>query len=286
MPGEKYSRQIKSVTGNGTTGLIIKPSAGKRVHAVQLNIGYAGGTNTLAAFIAILTEIRVKVGTVVKWRLSSTQLRDFLLLRGTTYDFNGLPNTGCQITIPLAPEWFTAVVQDSLAWDPTLLGGEISVELTASSALTVNKAIEFVDDSVGAPSSGIVTLEVIRPVAGGTEFYTGDELELRGGLVSASIYPDSGASNEITPAGLILGTANVAGHEDLTSAENDEMLERLGLTPAASGRTANIYDLVFVKDDMLSRAIDLAAWRKARLKIGAAAAMSGTCAILLCRLEK
>lgn len=281
---EKYTRLIKSVTGNGTTALIIKPTTGKRVHAFQLALTYAGGVNTIAGLMLALTSIRVKVGTVIKWQLTGTQLRDYLLLFGTTFDFNGLPNTGAQVTIPLAPEWFLANVADALAWNPAKLGGDITLEITSANALTC-VAYEVTSDDIDAPSAGIVTLEVITPVAGGTSFYTGEELELRGRLLSASIYPDSTNSREITPAGLYLGKDNLAAHEELTSAENDETLERKGLTPAAAGRTANIYDIVAVKDDMLSRAWDLPAWGKARIKVNAALVMAGTCSILLARLE-
>lgn len=282
--GEVYSRKVKNITGNGTGALVVNFTANKRVHGAQAQLTYAGGNNTLAALMTALTEIRMKVGTVVKWRLNGTQLRDFCLLHGTTYDFNGLPNTGAQITVPLAPEWFGDLIKDSLAWNPRLLGGPISMEIDSSANLTA-VVYELVSDDLDAPSSGILTLEAITSVAGGTEFYTGKELEIRGKLVSASIYPDSGASNEITPAALLLGPNDTVAHDDLTSAQNDEQLERAGLTPAASGRTANVYDIAPVKEDMLSRAFDLAAFGVAKLKIGAGAAMSGTVKTVLCRLE-
>jgi hypothetical protein len=281
---EIFTRQIKAIAGNGTTNPIITPTRGKRLHSVQMQLTYSGGTNTLAALMTALTEIRVKVGTVAKWRLTGTQLRDFMLLHGTTFDFNGLPNTGAQVTIPLAPEWFLANVADALAWNPALLGGDISIELDSTASLTV-VAYERVADDLDAASAGIITLEVIKPVAGSTAFFVEDGFDPRGRLIAAQIYPDSGGSNEITPASLIVGPNDIFAHEALTSAQNDEALERYGLTPAASGRTANIYDMVFVKDDMLSRAINLAAYGEAKFKIEAGSAMSGTCSILLSRLE-
>ena len=281
---EVYTRLIKSIAGNASTNPKITPTPGKRLHAVQLQITYAGGTNTMAALMTSFTEIAVKVGTVVKWRLTGTQLRDWMLLHGTTYDFNGLPNTGAQVTLAFAPEWFLDNVADALAWNPALLGGEISIELTSTATITV-VAYERVSDDLNAPSAGILTLEVIKPVAGGTVFFVETELEKRGRLIAASIYPDSGASNEITPASLLVGRNDVFAYEGLSSAQNDEALERYGLTPAASGRTANIYDMVFVKADALSRAIDLGAWGSARIKVEAASAMSGTASILLARLE-
>lgn len=281
---EIYTRLIKAITGNNSTALIIKPTPGKRVHAFQLQLTYAGGTNTLAALMTALTKIVVKVGTTPKWTLTGTQLRDFVLLYGLTFDFNGLPNTGAQVTIPLAPEWFDDVVANSLAWNPARLGGDITLELTSAVALTC-VAYEVVSDDLDAPSSGILTLEEIKPVAGGVQFFTGNELELRGDLVSASIYPDTTNNNEITPASLLLGMDDVPAHDDLTSAQNDERLERKGLTPSAAGRTANIYDIVSVTDNVLALAWMLRGRGKARLKISAAAAMAGTCSVVLCRLE-
>ena len=283
MFAEIYTRLIKGISGNGSGSIVINASPNKRVFAFQLQLTYSGGTNTLAALMTALTEIRVKVGTAVKWRLNGTQLRDHLLLFGTTYDFNGTPNTGCQVTIPLAPERFRAEVQDALAWNPVKLGGQISVEIDSSATLTV-VPYEIVAENLDAPSAGILTLEVIKPVAGGVAFWTNNEIERRGMLLLSSIYPDSGASNEITPASLYLD--DVPAHEALSSAQNDEVLERKGLTPAASGRTANIYDIVAVKDDMLTRGFNLEAYSSAKLKVEAAAAMSGTCSIVLLRLER
>jgi hypothetical protein len=284
MLSEIYSRLIKAITGNSSQSLKISPSVGKRLFAVQLQLTYAGGTNTLAALMTVLTEIRIKVGTVVKTRINGTHLRDFMLLHGTTYDFNGLPNTGAQVTIPFAPEWFTDIMNDALAWNPSVLGGDISIEIDSSASLTCI-AYEHIADNLNAKSAGIITLETITPVAGGVAFIVEKELELKGRLLSVSIYPDTTNSNEITPASMLLGFDDVFAHEALTSAQNDEQLERFGLTPSASGRTANIYDIAFVKADMLARGIDLAGWGRARFKVEAAAAMAGVVPIVLARLE-
>lgn len=281
---EIHTRRIKGVAGNGTTNPIITPTPGKRLHGVQMELSYAGGVNTLVALMNALTEVRVKTGTNVRWRLNGTKLRDFMLLRGTTYDFNGVPNTGAQVTLPLAPEWFIDNVADALAWNPALLGGDISVELDSTAALNVI-AYERTSDDLNAPSAGIITLDTIRPVAGGTAFFVEKEIEAKGRLIQCSIYPDSGNSREITPASLFVGPNDVLAYEGLTSAQNDEALERFGLTPAVAGRTANIYDMVFVKGDALSRGIDLGFWRTAKIKVEAALAMTGTCDIVLARLE-
>jgi hypothetical protein len=285
LKAEIYRRKIKSISGNASTKIKITPTPGKRLFAVQAELTYAAGTNTLAALMTALTEIRVKVGTRVRWRLNGTQLRDFCLLHGTTYDFNGLPNTGAQVTIPLAPEWFMPDVQSFLAWNPATLGGDITIEIDSTATLTVTTAYEFVNDDLTAASIGILTLEVINPVAAGVAFYVEKEVDPTGQLYLASFYPDSGGSNEITPCSLYLGRDDVFAHEQLTSAQNDETLERFGKTPAASGRTANVYDMLFVRDDGLGRAIDLGAWGSAKFRPEAGSAMSGTMNILLARIE-
>src|SRR5690348_13079367 len=133
---EIYTRRIKAVTGDGTASLKITPTPGKRLFSLQAQLTYAAGTNTLAGLMTALTEIRIKVGTKVRSRFSGTKLRDWVLLHGTQYDFNGLPNTGAQITIPFAPEWFLDNVNDSLAWNPSILGGDITVEIDSTMALT------------------------------------------------------------------------------------------------------------------------------------------------------
>jgi len=166
-----------------------------------------------------------------------------------------------------------------------LLGGPITVELDSTASLTVI-ARESVSDDLNAPSAGVITLQVIRPPAGSTEFSVLEPvLSAHGKLMQASIYPDTTNANEITPASLQLGAAKVFAHEALTSAENDEQLERMSLTPAASGRSTNIYDIVSVKGDDLSRAWDLDAWGAAIIKVGAGAAMAGVVPIVLARLE-
>lgn len=285
LKAEVYTRKIKAIAGNASTKIKITPTPGKRLFSVQCELTYAGGTNTLAALMTALTEIRVKVGTVVKWRCNGTKLRDFCLLHGLTYDFNGLPNTGAQVTIPLAPEWFLPDIQDMLAWNPARLGGDITIEIDSTATLTVTEAFETVNDDLSAQSLGILTLEVINPVAAGTAFYVEKEIDPVGQLYLASFYPDSGGSQEVTPVSMYVGSNDAFAFERLTSAQNDERLERFGKTPAATGRTANVFDMLFAKDSGLGRSIDLAAWGVAKFRPEAAVAMTGTMDILLVRIQ-
>jgi hypothetical protein len=283
---EIYTRLIKTIAGNGTTQLKIAPTVDTRVFELQCELTYAGGTNTLAGLMTAMREVRWKVGTNVKARCSGTVLRDWMLLHGTGYDFNGLPNTGAQVTFPFAPPWFLENVQDALAWNPRRLGGPITLEIDFVAGTNVTAiAYERVAEDLEAPSAGIITFEVLKPVAGGVAFFVDETIEPVGDIYGISVYPDSTNSREITPLSLYLGKGESFAHEALSSAQNDEQLERYGFSPAASGRTANVYDIVSVKGDALSRAWNLNRWGSAKLKIEAAAAMAGTCDVLIVRRE-
>ncbi len=285
--------RVKQVIGNGTASHKIQFTPNKRVFGVQAELVFPSGTSydTMAECMTHITAIRPVVGSKNIWgdKITGTIYRDFNLLRGTAYDFN--INTGTntvQLTIMFAPDWFFETVQDLLALNPKRLGAPITLEIDFTAGIAVTGTYwEFTDDNLDALSAGYLTLEVIKPKAAGTEFVVGQpELRAEGGLISASIYPDSGASNEITPVSFQVGANKAYIHENVSSVQNDEELERRGLTPAASGRTANIYDYVPVKGDYLDRAVDLGGYVQSWLTIGAASAMSGTCNILLARLTK
>lgn len=288
---EIYRRKVKQVIGNGTASHKIAFTPNARVFGVQLELVFPSGTSydTMAECMTNITAIRPMVGSKNVWgdKVTGTRLRDFMLLHGTAYDFN--INTGTntvQLTIPFAPEWFIETVQDLLAWNPKFLGAPISLEIdfTAGIAVTTT-AWEYISFNLDTASVGILALEVVGTKASGTEFVVGQpELKAEGGLLSISIYPDSGGSNEITPVSFQIGKDKAYAHQEVSSVQNDEELERKGLTPAASGRSANVYDFVPVKGDSLTHAIDLGGWGESWLTIGAASAMSGTCNLVIARL--
>ena len=286
-----YRNRVKQVVGNGTANHKIAFTPDKRVFGCQVDLVFPSGTSydTMAECMTNILAIRPLVGSKNIWgdKLTGTLYRDANLLHGTTYDFN--INTGTntvQLTLMFAPEWFIETVQDLLALNPKLLGAPISLELDFTSGIAVTSTVwEFISDDLDAPSVGFLAFEVIKPKAAGTEFVVAQpEFKSIGALLAASIYADSGASNEITPVSFQVGTNKRFAHENVSSAQNDEELERKGLTPAASGRTANIYDFVPVKGDSINRAIDLAAAGQSFFTIGAASAMSGTSTIVLARL--
>lgn len=306
---EIYTRQIKAITGNGTPQVKITPSPGKRLHGLLLNLAWASGVSTSGDTIAeqldAIRSLRVLVGSTVRRRIETTTinsvvhsagdlLRDYMILNGTTHDFevyvvNG-GNYGAQIYIPFAEDWFVANVADALAWNPALLGGPITVEIDFaalnSSYYPTLTVFERVSDDLDAPSAGIITWDYLTPQASGTSFFVEKEqLKPKGRLVQLSIYPDTTSANEISAATLYVGGDDRLAWEGLTSAQNDDLLGRSGLTPAASGRSSNIYDMVFVRGDALSHALDLDRWGACKLKIEAASAMAGTCSLFVARLE-
>jgi hypothetical protein len=292
-----YTRRIKAITGNGTGSVRITPTPGKRLHGVGINLTWASGVSTsgdtLIEQLAAITEIRVLVGSNVKRRISATDLRDYMLLNGATYDFDAVSTYVAQMYIPFAEDWFIASVADALAWNPVLLGGPISIELDVTalntSYLPTVVAYERVSNDLDAPSAGIITWETLSVVAGGTSFFVESNVfKARGRLIQATIYPSSGAATTaITPVSLFVGKDDVLAHEGLAAGENDDLLGRAGLTPRNTSRItyAYNYDLVFVRGDALSHGIDLDSYGTCKLKVEAGGAMSGTCKIVVARLE-
>jgi hypothetical protein len=284
---EIYTRRIKGITGNGTSTVKIYPDPAKRLHNVELNITFAGGTtaiDTVVEQMGIITEVRVLVGSTVRRRLTGTQWRDYMLLNGTTYDFEAVSTYVAQCNMPFSEDWFLASVADSLAWNPALLGGAISIEIDCNPTYTMTvSALQEVSDDLNAPSSGIITWEVITPVVGGTATYIEKEIKARGSLIQASFYADSSA-NALTKVSTFIGANEAYAYEAVLAAENLHRLDRAGLTPTASGRTQTIFDLVFVRGDALAHALNLETNAPVKFKVEAAS-LAGNEAILLARLE-
>lgn len=287
-----YRVQIKAITGNGHGSVKIVPPPGKRLHGINITSDWSAGTtatDTVAEQLALITEVRVLVGSTVRRRISGAHLQDYCLLNGATYAFT-IASGIMEFFIPFAEDWFLASVADALAWNPAILGGAISVEMditAASATYPTLSAVAEVSDDLNAPSPGIITWDTLSVVAAGTSFVVeSNVLRPVGSLVQATIYPSSGAGTvAITPVTLYVGPDDRPVHEGITAAENDLILTRATLTPRNTSRITYQYnyDLVAVRGDALSHAIDLTAG--AKLKIQGATALSGTCPIVLARLE-
>lgn len=251
--------------------------------------GYAAGTNTIAAAMTNISEIRVKINNRVQRRFSGTQLRDLNLNNGAQYDAvsGEVPNTapGVSMSIFFAEPWRKDTVsQDALALPTAWQGGsyksfQIEVDLGAASTPTL--IAWAITDEVAFKDPQMLTKILPQSIgAAGTKFdFTLNEQD--GFLTQVSLYPDSGGSNAATPVTLRKGSLIL--HE-LTAAANKAVLLQSDMTPAASGRTANIYDIVLDHDDTLDSALPLTTARDVSLTIEAGSAMSGTITAMIQRI--
>jgi coat protein len=286
----KYRIQLRNIqnVAASKTALIDLP-CGPRYHYIVLEHGYSAGTNTIAAAATNISEVRIYSNSRIQRIMSGTQLRDANLLNNepgsTTYDCTGVPNTAPGVTFPiyLAEPWReTPADQDALAWATAgWLSFQIQVDLGAASTPTL-LAYAVTDDFVPAPNTNPGICKWIRTqmVPGGTT-YDFNQLDRRDLLQQISIYPDSGASQAPT---LVTFKRNSQILHELSAAANTALLQNNKMSPAASGRTSGIYDLVFDHDGLLSSSVPMDSARDSLLEITAGSAMSGTQLALIQRL--
>lgn len=280
-------KNIQAVAASGTA--LIDIPCGPRYHTIILQHSYASGNNTVVAAMTNLANIKIRVNGRTQREYSGTQLRDLNLLMsgevGTAgsvaYDATGLPNALTSVPIFFAEPWRKSPIdQDALAW-ATNGWQSFQIEVTLGSASTPTlKAFAVVDEFQPEKAGGIV--KVIRQAfnAGSTSFDIAT-LDRRDWYQQISIYPDSGGSNAPTKATLKVN--GVILHE-LSASANLALLQGHGMSPGATGRTANIYDLVLDHDDLLGSAVPANGARDMLLTIEAASAMSGTSTLLIQRL--
>lgn len=280
-------RDISAVASSKTS--IINVPTGPRYHQIFIQHGYAAGTNTVAGAATNLTEIRIKANGRVQRVFSGTQLRDLNLLNGTAFDATGTPNTAPGVTFPLffSEPWLDTVLdRDALAWqtqgwESFQIEVDIGAVGTQTAATQTLTAYAIQDSFYDAKSAGNIN-KILRLTAnaGGVQFdYS--QLDKRDFLRSLHIYPDSGGSNAITEVDFRLNGKLV---QELTSSANTGFLTNNAMTPAASGRTSNIFDVVFDYDDLLGSAPNLGGVKEATLTIKAGGAMSGTSTIFAQRV--
>lgn len=282
---EKYPIKLRNVSNVAASKTaIIDVPVGPRYHTIILEHGYASGTNTVAAAMANITEIRVLVNDRVQRVFSGVQLRDLNILNGVAFDCQGVPNTAPGVSLPIffAEPWRKdSASQDALAWvTRDFKSFRIEVDLAAASTPTL-VASAVIDQF--QPAAGVtplyVTMRRQQVAAAGTSFdiTTIDKKNL---LQQISLYPDSGGSNAAT-----IVTVRRDGQivRELTKSANFAMLTNNDMTPTASGRTSNLFDLVFDHDDLLNSSLLLNGAKEFTLTVEAASAMSGTVTFIVQR---
>lgn len=283
IPYKISLKDVSAVAASKT--VVITCPRGPRYHQIILQHGYAAGTNTIVAAATNISEIRVKVNNRIQRRFSGTQLRDLILLNGTTYDaYTGeVPNTAPGVSFPLyfAEPWRDLpAMRDLLAWKTNLWSNfQIEIDLGAASTPTI-LGWAIVDDAVAQQPEAITKILPASIPAAGTKFdYTLPDTS--GRLAQITLYPDSGASLAASPVTLRKG--QVILHE-LTRTSNLAFLAQNGMTPDPTGRTDNVYDLVLDYDDLPDRTLPLDGTRDVTLTVEAASAMSGTITALIQRI--
>lgn len=279
----KYRIQARNVANVAAskTALITLP-VGPRYHTLILMYGYSGGTNTVAAAASNILDIRVKVNGRIQRMMTGTQLRDMNLLNGSMYDCTGLPNTAPGVAFPIhfAEPWRKdARDQDALAWPTDGWDSfQVEVDLGAATSPTL-EAWAVVDDFVPPKDSERAICKWLRQSwpAAGTQVDIGT-IDRRDWLTQISLYPAGVAASKVTLRfnGKIL-------HE-MSAAANSALLTQMGMLPATTGRTANIYDLVCDHDDLLGSAVNLNGSRDLTLTVESASAMSGTLVSIIQRI--
>lgn len=279
---EKQRIELRAVSNVAASKVaLIDIAPGDRFHSIIFQHGYASGTNTIAGAVANIVLVEVLVDGRVQRSHTGQELRDAMLLQGRDSVAGEVPNTapGVSFAINFAEsERKDSADQDFLAW-VTKDFKKFQVRITLGAASTPTLVAYAVVDQFLPKVYGYVTIDRQQVPAGGVRFDV-NNIDRKGLLQQISIYPDSGASNK--PSRVTLRVDGQVKHE-FTYEANRKILQDNDMTPAASGRTANVYDLVCDHDDLLNSGIKLDGAKSVSLTIEAASAMSGTTTFLIWR---
>jgi len=286
-------RNVSNVAASKT--VLIDLPIGPRYQHIQLQHGYSAGTNTIAGAMANILAIRIKVngkqqrvfgsGVATGSNQGGIELRDFNTLNqpagSTAFDCTGLPNTAPGVTIPIyfAEPWRdTPADREALAW-PTSAWTSFQIEIDLGAAATPTLTAFAIIDASPAPSAAPFIAKVFRQQfnASGTAFDIAT-LDRRDYLTQISLYPDSGSSQQTTEVDLRFNSQIL---DELTTPVRTAMLINRDMSPTATGRTANMTDVVIEHDEslisnLLSGALNLNGSSDLALTVKAAGPMSGT----------
>ncbi len=265
--------------------LVEVPLSFGRCHEIHLQYGHAAGTNTIAAALAFIDEVRVIVNGTVLRTFSGLQLRDQNVANGSTYDCSGLPNTTVGVNLPIffAEPWRKdARDQDALAWSTKGMNSfkvEVSMTANAGGAPTL-AAFAVVDDViVDAPASDILYCKWIRQsFNGGSPNVDITTIDRRGYLQQVTLYPTAALTDVVVKKDALIIS-------ELKRTQNDALLLTHGMqTVGATGRIANVWDVVFDHDDLLGSSVDLRGSRELVVSLTSGSALGTTVGIVQ-RLE-
>lgn len=289
MPQKRKIRlnNISAVPAAAAAGvaLIDIPLSFGRCHEIHLGYGHASGTNTVAAALAFVEEIRVIVnGTVVR-TMSGAQLRDQNVQNGSAYDMTGLPNTTVGVDLPIffAEPWRKDVRdQDALAWSSKPMNSfKIEVQLAANANAPTLNAYAVVDDVIlDKPANEILFCKWIRQTFnGGSTEVDVTNIDRRGFIQQVTLYPSAALTEVVVKKDALIIS-------ELKRTQNDSILLHHGmLTVGATGRVSNVWDVVFDHDDLLGSSLDMTGSRDFVLTLKSGSTLGSTTGIVQ-RLEK
>ena len=285
-------RNVANVAASKT--VLIDCPIGPRYQHIQLQHGYAAGTNTIAGAMANILAIRIKVNGKVQRTFGSgvatgsnqggIELRDFNTLNqpagSSAFDCTGLPNTAPGVTIPIyfAEPWRdTPADREALAWASSgWTSFQIEIDLGAAATPTLT-AFAIIDAALAPANQFIAKVFRQQIPSAGTQFdFT--TLDRRDYLTQVSLYPDSGSSQQTSEVDMRFNSQII---DELTTPVRLAQLINRDMSPAATGRTANITDIVMEHDESLisnplAGALNLNGAQDLSMTIKAANAMSGT----------
>jgi hypothetical protein len=291
-------RNVTNVAANKT--VLIDCPIGPRYHYIQLQHGFAAGTNTIAGAQANILAVRIKVNGVIERIFGSgvssgsnqggVELRDFTTINqeqgSTLYDWTGVPNTAPGVTIPIyfAEPWRDSPQdREALAW-PSSGWQSFQIEIDLGAATTPTLTAFAYIDAAQAPANGAFIAKVYRQQfpAAGTSFDIA-QITRRDYLTQVSLYPDSGSSQQTSEVDLRFNSQII---DELSTPVRVAALINRGMSPTATGRTANMTDLVMEHDEsltnnLLAGALNLNGASDLSMTVKAANAMSGTIVALV-----
>lgn len=270
---------ISAIPGAAAAGtaIIAVPLSFGRLHELHMQYGHAAGTNTIAAALAFIDEVRIMVNGDPKRTFSGEELRDQNLLNGTAYDYTGLPNTTVGVNFPMyfAEPWRKdARDQDLLAWSTRgMTSMQLEVQLAANAnAPTLNAfAVVSDDDVAGEP---LYCKWIRQTFNGGSTDVDITTIERRGFISSISLYPTAALTDvKVNKDGTDIYT--------LKRTQADALLTNHGmLTVGTTGRIANVWDIVADHDDLLGSAWDMKGSKDLTINLKSGSSLGSTTGII------